>query len=64
MIEFVILNWALMGVWLAWDKMDDYRTTLSEKLTGLLLVSIFGSIIVLAIVIFELIQLSKRSWEK
>ena len=53
-----------MGVWLSWDKMDDYRTTLSERLTGLLLVSIFGSIIVLVIVIFELIQLAKRSWKE
>ena len=64
MIKLLVINWALIGLWLTWDKMDDYHTTLVEKLTGFLLVSVFGSILFVGLVIFEVIHFATRSWEK
>lgn len=63
MIYFLLVNWTLIGMWLLWDKMDDYSTTLVEKLAGILMVTVFGTIIFLVLMVFEVIHFSTRSWK-
>lgn len=63
MIYFLLVNWALIGMWLLWDKMDEYSTTLVEKLAGILMVTVFGTILFLVLMVFEVIHFFTRSWK-
>jgi len=63
MIYFLLVNWALIGLWLTLDKMEDYKTNYPEKLVGIIAITFFGSIIFFVLMVLEVLHFFTRSWK-